>query len=111
MSIITFSSTDTENHIKMQPCQNMMLHSSEPSLIQRNTSREISSGGRTINNSNTRDASTSTVPKTKHILSQTTSVQLMANDNQTLSRSDALQSHNDSFRPSAPEESRSQASR
>ena len=88
-----------------------MLHSSEPSLIQRNATRDISSAGRTINNSNTRDASTSTVPKNKHILSQTTSVQLMANDNQTLPGGEISQSHIDSYKPSAPEESRFQTSR
>ena len=89
----------------------MMLHSSEPSLVQRNTSREISSVGRIINNTNTRDASTSTVPKTKHIISQTTSVQLMENDNQTLPGGEPLQGHNDSYKPSAQDESRFQTSR
>ena len=109
--IISCSSTDTENHIKLQPCQNMMLHSSEPSLIQRNTSREISSLGRTINNTNTRDASTSTVPKPKNIIPQTTSVQLMANDNQKLPGGESLQSNNDSYKTSAPDETRFQTSR
>ena len=108
-----FSSNDTENHIKLQPCQNMMLHSSEPSLLERNTTRDITieRTGRAITNSNTRDASTSTVPKAKHIISQTTSVQLMANDNQSLGVVEVSQSHNESYKPSAPEESRFQNSR
>ena len=89
-----------------------MLHSSEPSLLQRNSKRDISSAGRAITNSNTRDASTSTVPKAKHIISQTTSVQLMANDNQSLGVVEvSSQSHNESYKPSAPEESRFQNSR
>ena len=94
----------------------MMLHSSEPSLLQRNTTRDttiqrVSAAGRAITNSNTRDASTSTVPKAKHIISQTTSVQLMANDNQSLDVVEVSQSHNESYKPSAPEESRFQNSR
>ena len=90
-----------------------MLHSSEPSLLERNTTRDITieRTGRAITNSNTRDASTSTVPKAKHIISQTTSVQLMANDNQSLGVVEVSQSHNESYKPSAPEESRFQNSR
>ena len=87
-----------------------MHHSSEPSLLQHNTTKEIPSGIPMNNASGTRDASTSTVPKSKHMMLMT-SAPSMPKENQTSSGVGAPQLHSELNKTSLQDEQRFQASR
>ena len=87
-----------------------MLHSSEPSLIQHNPTKEIPTGIPMNNTSGTRDASTSTVPKSKQMM-LLTSAPSMQKENQTSSGVGANIFHNELNKPSLQDEQRFQASR
>ena len=87
------NSNENENHIKLHPSQNMMLHSSEPSLVQHDTIKEMNvSTTISNNNSGTRDASTSTVPITKHMM-QMASAPSMPQEGEKLSGGRVFQPH------------------
>ena len=88
----------------------MMLHSSEPSLIQHNATKEIPAGNPMNNTSGTRDASTSTVPKSKQMM-LLTSAPSMPKENQPSSGGGASLFHNELNKPSLQDEPRFQASR
>ena len=104
------SNAENENHIKLQPCQNMMLHSSEPSLIQQNTAKELAVGRTITNSSGTRDASTSTVPKNKHMV-PLASAPSIPKENQPISGAGVGQFQGDLNKSAIQDDQRFQASR
>ena len=90
----------------------MMLHSSEPALLQQNTTGDINIGTTisNTNNSGKRDAATSTVPNTKHMMPIVTAPNI-SQENQTLSGGRVFRSHTDSSKVVNPEEPRFQTAR
>ena len=97
----------------------MMLHSSEPSLLQHTTSKDMNvMGGTTIHtsgskNGGTRDAATSTnVTKSKHMIQIASAVPISKDTHPSLSEErTALQSHNESGKAIVQEDPRFQTSR
>ena len=97
----------------------MMLHSSEPSLLQHTTSKDMNvMGGTTIHtsgskNGGTRDAATSTnVTKSKHMIQIASAVPISKDPHPSLSEERAaLQSHNESGKAIVQEDPRFQTSR
>ena len=97
----------------------MMLHSSEPSLLQHTTSKDMNvMGGTTIHtsgskNGGTRDAATSTnVTKSKHMIQIASALPISKDTHPSLSEErTALQSHNEPGKAIVQEDPRFQTSR